>query len=379
MEPIFPDLGVYMSSSLTRREWAAQWLAWGHFGQHARAQSGVSLRVDESKARIAPGSLEGLQDNITPSARFFLRNHHTEPELTMAEWSLRVEGRVRHPLHLTFSDLLESPVSRMEAMLECAGNDAAVGVLAANGLWEGVRMSHFLEQAALGPNVNRLLLVGADRGSLFEGAPPFPYARIIPLNAGLAPEALIAFRLNSQFLPRRHGFPARALLPGQYGMNSVKWLERIVALDPGDRPDEFHAGGMDLLYRRTFHEAAKDTDSLVSGILVKSRILTPAAKSKLAAGPHTISGLAWAGRNRVTAVNVSVDDATTWLPAKLEALSRPFSWVPWSFGWEASRGEHLLTSRAQDSAGNWQPLVRDPNRRDGYELNWCAPVSCSVR
>jgi DMSO/TMAO reductase YedYZ molybdopterin-dependent catalytic subunit len=379
MEWIVPDR-LAMLSPLSRRAWAVQCLAWGPLGRTLlRSQESNPPRVDESLARIAPGSLDGVQGTITPASQFFLRNHHREPDLTMAEWKLSIEGKVARPQQLTFSDLLESPPARIEAVLECAGNDAGSGVLVGNGLWEGVSLSHFLKLAAPSPDVNRILLVGADRGSLLEGVSPYPYARIIPLDQGLAPEVLIAFRLNNQFLPRRHGFPARALLPGQYAMNSVKWLERIVALGPGDRPDEFYASGMDLLYRRTFHKASPNAPSRVSQILVKSGIVTPAAKARLAAGAHTISGFAWAGRNRVVSVNVSVDGAKTWRPAKLEGVSQPFRWVRWSFIWEASPGEHLLASCAQDSAGNRQPPARDPDRRDGYELNWSAPVSCSVK
>ncbi|MFN0169494.1 MAG: molybdopterin-dependent oxidoreductase [Bryobacteraceae bacterium] len=364
----------------SRRVWAARVLAMGLAAKRRLAAQGAApARVDDSAARIAPGSFGNLQGSITPSANFFLRNHHREPDLSMADWRLRVEGMVASPLELSFSDLLEAPLTRLEAVLECAGNDAGGGVLVANGLWEGVALSYFLQQAAPAARADRVLLVGADRGSLLEGTPPFPYARVVALNAAMAPEAMVAFRLNDQFLPRRHGFPARAMQAAQYAMNSVKWLERIVVLGPDDRPAEFYASGMDLLYRRTYHKEIPAADSRVSGILVKSRIVTPAARARLASGPHTISGLAWAGANRVASVQVSVDGAKTWRPARLEGAPRPFRWVRWNLPWEATPGEHRLVSRAQDSLGNLQPLVRDPNRRDGYELNHCAAVMCSVK
>ena len=345
----------------------------------AAQRAAAPVRVDESAARIAPGSFGNLQGSITPSANFFLRNHHREPDLSMADWRLRVEGMVARPFELSFSDLLEAPLTRLEAVLECAGNDAGGGVLVANGLWEGVALSYFLRQAAPAAGADRVLLVGADRGSLLEGAAPYPYARVVALKGAMAPEAMVAFRLNDQFLPRRQGFPARAMLAAQYAMSSVKWLERIVVLRPDDRPAEFYASGMDLLYRRTYHKEISAADSRVAGILVKSRIVTPAAQARLASGAHTISGLAWAGANRVASVQVSVDGAKTWRLAKLEGAPRPFRWVRWNLPWEAPPGEYRLVSRAQDSLGNLQPLVRDPDRRDGYELNHCAAVTCSVK
>jgi DMSO/TMAO reductase YedYZ molybdopterin-dependent catalytic subunit len=191
---------------------------------------------------------------------------------------------------------------------------------------------------------------------------------------------MIAFRLNEQFLPRRHGFPARALLAGMYAMNSVKWLERIVVLGPQDWPEAFYASGMDLLYLRTFNEpVASNGTHRVSDVLIKSQIVSPVPGARLAAGLHPIWGFAWAGKLTIQSVQVSIDGGKRWHDAERQGSSKPFGWVRWHFPWKASRGEYALMSRAQDSVGNWQPLARDANRRDGYELNWCAPVFCSVR
>jgi sulfane dehydrogenase subunit SoxC len=317
---------------------------------------------------------------VTPVNQFFLRNHHGEPDLRMANWTLTVEGRVAHPLRLRFSDLLEAPPSSMEAVLECAGNGAGgpAGALVANGQWEGVALAYCLQQAQPRPDASRVLLVGADRGSLLEGVPAHPYARLLSLEQALQPDALLAFRLNQEFLPRRHGFPVRAVVPGLYAMNWVKWLERIVVLNDDDRPDEFFASGMNLLYQRTFHKDGPDSVSAVAGILVKSWIVSPVPEAKLASGRHTISGFAWAGRNPLGSVDISTDAGHTWRPATLVAGAQPFGWCFWRYEWEAAPGVYQLMSRASDSAGNRQPLSRDVNRRDGYELNWSAPTRCSV-
>lgn len=381
------------STSLSRRTWlttlsrslilsGTQVLSGGTFGRRAALwpQTDRPLRVDESSAKVVPGTPGSTEDAITPVGQFYLRNHHEEPQLTLASWKLKIEGKVARPLQLTFSDLLEAPVTKLEAVLECAGNGATTGVLVACGYWEGASLSHFLKQAAPEPNADRIMLVGSDQGRLLEGETSYPYARIVSLEQGLSPEAMVAFRLNDQFLPRRHGFPARALFPGLYAMNSVKWLERVVVLGPQDWPAAFYSSGMDLLYVRTFNDpAASSGTNRVSDVLIKSQIVSPAPGARIAAGPHAIWGFAWAGKHTVRSVQTSVDGGKHWQEAALQGASRPFGWVKWSFAWQASRGEHALMCRAQDSAGNWQPLERDPNRRDGYELNWCAPVNCSAR
>lgn len=369
-----------MSTTLSRREWGARCLACAHLGQALlQSQETNPPNVNESSAVILPSSFKEFTETVTPVNQFFLRNHHREPDLRMAAWTLTIEGRVTRPLQLTFSDLLDAPPVSVEAVLECAGNDAGSGMLVSNGQWEGVALAYLMKKAVPKPDATRILLVGADRGSLLEGASEYPYARIVSLNQALLPEALIALRLNNRFLPRRHGFPARALLPGLYAMNSVKWLERIVVLNSDDMPEAFYASGMDLLYKRTFHKAVPDVDASVSDILVKSRIVSPVPGARLASGPHTITGFAWAGKRNVDSVNISVDGGKTWRLAKLDGDGQPFRWVRWHCDWEATRGTHQLVSRARDSRGNWQPLARDANRRDGYELNWSAPSPCSVR
>lgn len=369
------------SSRLSRRQWGARWLACAQLaGLALRAQQARPAPVQEPAGKIQAGSLTGVPGRVTPVNQFFLRNHHGEPDLRMGTWTLAVEGRVARPSRLGFSDLLEAPLTSIEAVLECAGNGAGggAGALVANGQWEGVSLAYCLQQAQPRPDASRVLLVGADRGSLLDGLPPYPYARIISLEQALQPDALIAFRLNQEFLPRRHGFPARAILPGLYAMNSVKWLERVVVLNSDDRPEEFFASGMNLLYQRTFRHAAPEIPASVAGILVKSRIVSPAPGAKLAAGRHTISGFAWAGSRPVRSVDISTDEGTTWRPATLDADPQKFGWVSWRCEWEATPGAYQLMSRASDNAGNRQPLSRDPNRRDGYELNWSAPTRCSV-
>jgi DMSO/TMAO reductase YedYZ molybdopterin-dependent catalytic subunit len=310
---------------------------------------------------------------VTPADDFFIRDHFAEPELSLAAWRLRVEGRVARPVELSFSDLLESATMRVESVLECAGNSPAGNGVSA-GLWAGVPISKLLEEAGANPS-GSVLLEGADEGQLVRASARAPYRRVVSQQKCRAPESMVAFKLNDRLLPRSHGFPARAILPGWYGMDSVKWLRRIVVLDGATTPS-YEESGMGRLYCRL---PSHGPPARISTILVKSMIADPSGDAKLAAGRYKVQGYAWTGEGSVARVEVSVDGGRNWGDALLDLSPQRFTWSRWTFSWEAQPGEHVLMSRAHDSLGNSQPLNRDPERLDSYELNWCAPVRCTVR
>jgi DMSO/TMAO reductase YedYZ molybdopterin-dependent catalytic subunit len=323
--------------------------------------------------------LASITGSITPADAFFIREHFAEPELSLKTWRLRVEGRVAHPLDLSLADLIESPTTKLEAVLECAGN-AAGGSAVSNAVWEGVPISHLLREAGAASDAAGVLLEGADTGRLMPESPHAPYCQVVPIAKCERPESLVAFKYNDRFLPRANGFPARALFPGWYAMDSVKWLARLVVLGPNEEPPGFVSSGMDKVYNR-IHETspANRTVTRLSDLLVKSAIAWPSDQAKIPAARHTIRGFAWTGNGVVRSVEMSTDGGRGWAPAQLGAPPKAFSWVPWTHSWEAAPGDHVLMSRATDDAGRQQPLARDPARKDGYELNYCAPVRCQVR
>jgi DMSO/TMAO reductase YedYZ molybdopterin-dependent catalytic subunit len=214
---------------------------------------------------------------------------------------------------------------------------------------------------------------------LLQGPSGLPYTQIVPVEKCLDAASLVAFKLNDLFLPRRNGFPARALFPGWYAMDSVKWLQRIVVLGANDRPSTFFESGMNRVYNRVALAADGVHTNRLSSIQVKSAIAWPQDKMRLPAGQHLVWGFAWTGAGAVREVAISLDGGREWKPAKLESSPAPYSWVRWNYRWTASPGDYSLRSRATDSQGNQQPLERDKARKDVYELNWCAPLTCSVR
>src|SRR6202171_1387123 len=182
-------------------------------------------------------------DVITPSELFYIRSHFPTPELNPVAYRLSIRGAVRNELSLSYADIRAMPSRTSVATLECAGNSrvfvlppvpgaqwelGAVG----NAEWTGVPLSVLLESAGLADDVCDLVLEGADRGvPKEEPKPPGPisYARSIPRARAMGPDVLIAYQRNGQGLTPDHGYPLRAVVPGHYGMASVKWLTDIVA------------------------------------------------------------------------------------------------------------------------------------------------------
>jgi DMSO/TMAO reductase YedYZ molybdopterin-dependent catalytic subunit len=323
--------------------------------------------------------LESIAGAITPADLFFVRDHFSEPELSPGSWKLKVEGRVTHPLELTLADLIESPTRKQEAVLECAGN-AAGGSAASNAVWEGVSIAHLLHEAGAGAEAASVVFEGADSGRLMPDSPNLPYCQIVPMEKCMRAESMVAFKLNDRFLARKNGFPARALFPGWYAMDSVKWLQRMIVLGAADEPPGFQQSGMNKVYNRILEVSPGNRKvTRLSEIQVKSVIAWPANDMKLPAARHVIRGFAWTGAGLVGGVEVSTDGGNTWAQARLESRAKAFSWVRWNYSWNAAVGDHVLMSRAVDDAGRRQPIQRDPMRKDGYELSFCAPVRCPVR
>ncbi len=323
--------------------------------------------------------LEGIQGVITPPELFFVREHFPEPKISLRDWRLRIEGSVSNPHELSFADLLESPTRKVDAVLECAGNLAG-GSAVSNGLWEGVSIADLLRESGLAADAQAVLLEGADAGQLMQGSPLLPFSQIVPVEKCLRPESLIAVKLNGGFLPRRNGFPARAVFPGWYGMDSVKWIKRLVVLGPSDQAPDFVASGMNKLYNRMVKDQTGEIHLMrLKQIQVRSGLAWPIDNARLPAGQHQIRGFAWTGTGLIRQVSFSSDGGRSWDSAQLDTQPKAFTWVRWTFPWVAAPGEHVLMSRARDDAGNEQPLVRDPARKDSYEQNACAPVHCIVR
>jgi DMSO/TMAO reductase YedYZ molybdopterin-dependent catalytic subunit len=241
--------------------------------------------------------------------------------------------------------------------------------------WTGTPLAPLLEEAGVGPGAVEVLFEGADRG--VQGGIEQDYERSLPLAEAMRPEVVLAWEVNGRPLPPQHGYPLRLVVPGWYGMTSVKWLRRVTVLT------EPFTG-----YQQTgsylFHTSEDDPGTPVTRVRPRSLLVPPGipefeSRARFCPpGRQLLSGRAWSGLAPVAAVEVSTDGGATWAPARLEDQPAPWAWAGWSFEWEATPGTYELCSRATDAAGNTQP-TEAPWNTGGYANNAVQRVQVTVR
>src|ERR1700738_5620971 len=201
----------------------------------ARRPVGLIIRQKDPNNLEMP--FDQLEDFITPSELFYVRSHFQTPKLDPLAYRLLISGAVRNQLSLSYADIRAMPSRTCVATLECAGNSRVFMVpsvpgaqwelgAVGNAEWTGVPLSVVLERAGLEEDACEIVLEGPDRGLPKEGALPpgkVSYARSLPRAKALQREVLIAYQMHGRALSQDHGYPVRAIVPGHYGMASVKW------------------------------------------------------------------------------------------------------------------------------------------------------------
>lgn len=331
--------------------------------------------------------LSGFSDYLTPAEHFFVRAHVYVPTVNLSEWRLNVGGSVASPLALTLDDLKRLPAAELVSVLECAGNGRAFFEPPVPGLqwghgavgnarWRGVRLADVLKRAGLKASAREILLDGADvpLGSMPD------FQRSLPLEKALDPNTLLAYDMNGEALPVKHGFPLRVVAPGWAGDSWTKWLTSIRVLD-----QEHDGFWMKSAYRHPGRPVAPgvavplDRMRPVTNLRVKSVIASPLDGAQLDPGsPTMIRGMAW-GADPVAAVDVSIDGGRVWKPASLIASQRTrFGWRQWEFAWTPQQASYFtILARARDAAGNTQPLDQEWNQ-SGYLWNAVQRVHVNV-
>ncbi len=338
-------------------------------------------------AKCVEASLPSLVDETTPTNRFFVRSHFAVPRLTEEDWRLSIEGNLEHPTVLTYADLLALPHRDLVSTLECAGNSRSTvrpkpeGVLwghgaVSTGRWRGVPLWMVLDRAGLKPSTVEVALQGADQGTEpgIEGA--LHYEMSIDVAKALHPDTLLVDHMNGERLTPHHGFPVRVIVPGYYGMASVKWLVRIEARD---QPFRGYFRDRAYTYIRE-GQRAEEPRKPASVVRVKSLITWPRQGQVLATGPHVIRGAAWSGESPIVRVEVSVSPAQgggeIWRPARLRPGSTRHAWTHWELMCEIPEsGFYIIRARATDENGNCQPVEAEWNFRGlGNNSIHCVPV-----
>lgn len=296
--------------------------------------------------------LQDLTGTITPSDLHFERHHAGIPVIDPAKHRLMIHGLVARPITLSLDDLKRFPQVTRTYFIECSGNGRnafrapkpdmtaqKVAGMISTSEWTGVPLATLFREVGAKSDATWFLAEGGDACLM---------TRSVPMRKAWD-DAIIVWAQNGEPLRPAQGYPLRLVLPGWEGNINVKWLRR---LELGTRP------------WRTRWETAKYTDPLPGNKArefsfendVKSIITTPSYPGQLAArGWHSVQGLAWSGRGRVTTVEVSPDGGRTWEVAELMGPSLPKAAVRFQYMLNWKGGEHVLLSRATDDAGFTQP------------------------
>ena len=330
----------------------------------------ITLEQLQLAARNHGLPLEALEYPITPIGLHYLLVHYDIPTVDASSWRLVVDGEVERPLSLSLDELRARASVDAAVTMECAGNGRAtlsppvdsqpwLNEAVGTGLWRGVRLREVLEDARAGKGAVEVLFTGLDRG--VEEDVEQSYERSLPLSEAMRDEVMLAYELNGEPLPPQHGFPLRLLVPGWYGMTSVKWLERITVLD---RPFE----GFQMAKRYRLQRDEDDPGTPFTRMLPRALVIPPgipefhSRERHVPAGACVLRGRAWSGFAPVAAVDVSTDGGATWAAAEIERdVDSPWAWCAWRYEWRASVGRHELCVRTRDEAGNEQPLEGEWN------------------
>jgi DMSO/TMAO reductase YedYZ molybdopterin-dependent catalytic subunit len=294
-----------------------------------------ALKVpDWLRAVVAPpeSGLTGPVPEITPVGNFYrVSKNFTDPVVSARRWSLSVSGAVNRSLRLSYQDLQAVPSVSQYVTLECISNDVG-GDLMSTGKFTGVPLRDLLTMAEPRSGAAAVNFHARDG-----------YTESLPLSIVMdTPEIMVVHKLDDAALADMHGFPARMLIPGRYGMKGPKWLEEIeVAASEG--------GGF-------WEQQGWDSQAVVK---TTARFDSPRDGAIVRLGAIDLAGVAFAGRRGVRSVEWSADSGRTWSAADFKAPLSPLTWVLWRATWTPTgEGVHRLVVRARDGGGDLQSSMQ---------------------
>ncbi|MDQ3326421.1 MAG: sulfite oxidase [Actinomycetota bacterium] len=354
------------------------------------ADPGEQISVEELQlaARNHGLPLEALACDITPPGLHYLLTHYDMPILDESTWRLRIDGTVESPLNIDLSELRAMPQRTLTVTFECAGNGRAryepraqsqpwLVEAVGTATWTGVPLARLLEKAGVRDGALDVVCTGADHG--VERGVEQDYQRALDLADALDEDVLVAYEMNGSPLPLQHGFPARLVVPGWYGMAQVKWLTGIEVL--AERFDGFQHRAYRLRHWAEGADGGAEPDGVALTRIEPRALLIPpgypdfySRTRVVAPGEVEVSGRAWSGWAPVTRVQLTTDGGSTWIDAELDpepgelAGSERYAWRRWRATWLAGPGEYHLGARAQDASGRVQ-AVEAPWNRGGFANN----------
>lgn len=349
-----------------------------------------------------PYDLLASNPEKTPKDLLYIRNNVDLPGYNTVEgaspqgWKVEVGGLVDKPFTFEASELFAMPQTEVTMVLQCSGNGRSLfqprpsgnpwkrgGV--GNVTFRGVRLKDLL--AAKGVKLGEKAFFITAHASRQGNAPEF--VRSVPIQA--LEHALLALSMNGEPLPAVHGGPVRLVFPGYFGVNNVKWVEKIEFTEAENTTAEqmpryrvpaipnthlpFLPQEPGKTYPYNFQNSRPNW--LVS---INSFIFAP-LEGKTVQGPYVrVEGVAFNdGIVPIVSVEVSTNGGRTWHQAQLATQGKSFGWVRWQTTLYLRPGEHEVMARAWDATGRSQPL--DGNiawNERGYEYNGVMRVKFTV-
>lgn len=275
------------------------------------------------------GGMKREVSPITPNDEFYITSYRSPPDVRVHDWTLAVKGLVKSPIRLNYAEFLTRPTISDIVTLECVGNEVA-GDSIGTAEWEGVALKALLDEAGVQSTASDLVLRAADG-----------YSDSFSVERAMVGDVMIAHTMNGVPLPTGHGYPARIIVPGIYGMKQVQWLTEI-ELVPHD-------------YRGYYQKQKWSEDATVQ---TKTWITDPQEDDDLPSKDYRIKGFAFAGTRGIQSVELSFDGGDHWELTHLEPAQSRSSWVFWNFMWQAPRpGVYTIVARATDGTGALQSAV----------------------
>ena len=323
----------------------------------------------------AETSVHSLMGGVSmPTASFYVRNHFQMPVLDPSTWRLQVRGLVQRPMRLRLRDLFAMPCHTEVVTIECAGNGRSfldprvdgeqwrLGAVS-TAEWTGVLLVDVLERAGIKSGGTEILFRGADAGAVKGRLETTSFERSLKLDQARESGAILAYAMNGEPLPLRHGYPLRVIVPGWYGVASVKWLTGIEVID---RPFPGYFQSERYVYE--WERDGRLVKEPVTLQRVRALITEPQPDHVIEPGDLAIRGLAWSGVAAIARVEVSVGGGP-WQEARLLGEGTRHSWRRWESIIQLRRpGPAIIRARATDLAGRTQPERPEWNRL-GYGSN----------
>lgn len=305
--------------------------------------------------RVVGMDLRQLESFITPETDLFVVAHYGVPQVDAAGWRLVVDGRAGRPQSLTLADLQGRARAERMCAFECGGNGArVVQRMVGNATWTGTPLWEIVAEAGPAGDAAEVVLWASDEGEEEIRGEKYTqnFARSISLADLRESGAILAWEMNGQPLTPAHGFPVRAVFPGYFGVQNVKWLRRLEISN-----ERFMGRFQARDYVTVMGRQAGGRIEWVETSVAKQRTKSMIARvTRRAGGPLQVFGVAITDGTPLTSVEVQLDEGA-WVDAALEPPPNPYAWTFFRAEVPAPpAGEHTIVSKATDALGRTQPV-----------------------